>query len=175
MKALQLSLGLFIGLLCCNMAFAQSNSETIKVWGNCGMCKDKIENAAKKAGATFASWSEETHQLKVSYDAANTTSDKIQKAIAKVGYDTEKFTAKDKAYNKLHSCCKYERKDAAAKCCTNENCCKDKACCKDMSCCKDGKCSHKDAAAKCCTHENCGKEKDCCKGMSCCKDAKCGN
>jgi len=45
---------------------AQQN-ETIKVWGNCGMCKKVIETAALKAGASKATWSEETHLLQVSY------------------------------------------------------------------------------------------------------------
>jgi len=36
-----------------NSLLAQQ-SETIKVWGNCGMCKKVIETAALKAGATKA-------------------------------------------------------------------------------------------------------------------------
>ena len=32
------------------------------------------------------------------------------KVVAKVGHDTEKYTAEDAVYAKLHSCCKYERK-----------------------------------------------------------------
>lgn len=120
--------------------------ETIKVWGNCGMCKTTIEKAAKKAGATTASWSEETHELQVSY-TDKTSSKKIQEGIAAAGYDTQDVTGSDAAYKKLHGCCKYERKDAAAtpvkeKCCSTEKCgatdaaCKDKDCCKEKSCCK---------------------------------------
>lgn len=84
--------------------------ETIKVWGNCGMCKETIENVAKKAGATTADWNEESKELKVSYAVKKTSSEKIQKKIAKAGYDTKDFTASDKAYNALHGCCKYDRK-----------------------------------------------------------------
>ena len=36
--------------------------------------------------------------------------EKIQKAIASVGHDTELYSAKEEDYNNLHSCCKYERK-----------------------------------------------------------------
>lgn len=127
---------------------AAVTKETIKVWGNCGMCKTTIEKAAKKAGATTASWSEETHELKVSYAAAKTTSKKIQQSIADAGYDTQDITANNGAYNKLHGCCKYERKEAAAtdaaaaNCCSDDKCakaaeqCKEKGCCKKKTCCK---------------------------------------
>ncbi len=121
--------------------------ETIKVWGNCGMCKTTIEKAAKKAGAAVANWSEETHELQVSYAAAKTTSKKIQQSIANAGYDTQDVTADNGAYKKLHGCCQYDRKAAAtdvqaANCCSDDKCtkaadtCKEKACCKEKTCCK---------------------------------------
>ncbi len=93
---------------------AAVTKETIKVWGNCGMCKTNIEKAAKKGGATTAVWNEESKELKVSYAAAKTSSQKIQDAIAKAGYDTQDATGDDAAYNKLHACCKYDRKEAAS-------------------------------------------------------------
>ena len=74
------------------------------------MCKEKIEKAAKQAGAVNALWNEDNGQLKVSYQAKKTSLIKIQQAIAKVGYDTQDFTASDAAYNKLHGCCQYTRK-----------------------------------------------------------------
>lgn len=126
-------------------SFAQTTKETIPVWGNCGMCKSKIEKAAMDAGASKAKWSEKSKQLKVTYDASNTSSAKIQEAIANVGYDTKDFTAPESAYNSLHHCCQYERKGAAkasSACCNMEGCakdhdaCKAKGCCKGMNCCK---------------------------------------
>jgi hypothetical protein len=92
------------------LSFAQAKKEIIKVWGNCGMCQQRIEGAAKKAGATSANWDSDNLQLVVVYDANETNNTKIQKAIAKVGYDTQDFTGDNKAYSKLHGCCKYERK-----------------------------------------------------------------
>lgn len=89
--------------------------ETFKVWGECGMCKKTIEKAAKDSGATAASWNEETKQLTVSYKVAKTSNEKIQQAIAAAGYDTRDLTASNAAYDKLHECCHYERKDAVAK------------------------------------------------------------
>ena len=144
MKSLSILAVLFSGLFFSNNSFAQSSvkNETIKVSGNCSMCKSTIEKAAAKAGASTANWDEETKELKVSYAVNKTSSEKIQKQIAKSGYDTQGFKATDKAYDKLHGCCKYERSDAAVtSCCTAETCakgedCKAKDCCKDVSCCK---------------------------------------
>jgi hypothetical protein len=91
-------------------AFGQSQTDTIKVYGNCGMCKKRIEKAASLQGVTAAIWSSETKLLVVSYDSLKITNDGIQKAVAAVGHDTEKFTADDKVYSKLPGCCLYERK-----------------------------------------------------------------
>jgi periplasmic mercuric ion binding protein len=84
-------------------------STTFTVNGNCGMCKGNIEKAAKKAGATTASWSEATHVLAVKYNSKKTNTKKLQDAIAKAGYDNIGATAPQSAYDKLHSCCKYDR------------------------------------------------------------------
>ena len=87
-----------------------TQTDTFKVWGNCGMCEKKIEKAASKVdGVTKADWDKEKKVMIVAYDPAKTTLENIQKAIAAVGYDTEKIKATDKAYNKLDGCCQYER------------------------------------------------------------------
>ena len=84
--------------------------ETIKVCGNCETCQSTIEKAAKAAGVTNAVWNKETNILSLVYNPSVISSDDIQKKIAAVGYDTEKFKANDKAYAKLNECCKYDRK-----------------------------------------------------------------
>jgi mercuric ion binding protein len=106
-----------IAILCCSALFYSSNtfaqkmsSDTLKVWGNCGMCKKTIEKAAKSAGAKMANWDADLHQLIVSYKSDKTSNLKIQQAIAESGYDTQDVTASNEAYNQLHGCCKYERK-----------------------------------------------------------------
>jgi hypothetical protein len=93
-------------------ANAQTSPTSIKVSGNCGMCKGHIEKAAKAAGATTASWDKVSKILKITFDAAKTSTDKIEDAIAKVGYDTEHKVANAEAYSKLDECCQYERKAA---------------------------------------------------------------
>jgi periplasmic mercuric ion binding protein len=100
-----------------NYAIAQSNvkqagkskTETFKVWGNCGMCKDRIEKAAKDEGATTATWDIKTKMLTVTFDPAKTSVDALDKKLASVGHDTEKYKADDKVYNSLPGCCKYQR------------------------------------------------------------------
>lgn len=83
-------------------------TQKIKVSGNCEMCQGKIEKAAKSvSGVSAASWNKKDKVLTVSFDSAKTNSDAVQKAVANVGYDTEKYKATNEAYNKLPSCCHY--------------------------------------------------------------------
>ncbi len=83
-------------------------TEVIKVAGVCGMCKDRIEAAVNKLpGIKVANWDEFLKELIVRYNKTKTTNDEIQRQVAGVGHDTEKFKAGDAAYNALHGCCKY--------------------------------------------------------------------
>jgi hypothetical protein len=56
-----------------------------------------------------ADWSAEKQILYVEFDVAKSSSDGIQKAIDKVGHDTEKFKATDVAYKALLECCLYRK------------------------------------------------------------------
>jgi len=87
-----------------------AKTDTVKVYGNCGLCKNRIEKAIKVDGVTNAAWDSETKLLVVSYDPAKISNDDIQKDIAAVGHDTEKYSADDKVYKKLPGCCLYERR-----------------------------------------------------------------
>ena len=151
MKSLKIFLFSFL-LLSAQTLFAQTKTESLKVAGACGMCKTKIESAAKKAGATYAVWNEDSKDLVVKYNSTSSNTAKIQKNIAKAGYDTKDFKATDEAYNQLHSCCKYDRDEMKAECCGGAQC-------KEVGCMKDGKCT-KDAS--CCKAEGCT-DKECCK------------
>ena len=92
------------------MDMAATKTAGIKVWGNCETCQARIEKAAKVDGVSKANWDSKTQILSLVYDPAKTNSDDIQKKIAAVGHDTEKFKADDKAYAKLPGCCQYDRK-----------------------------------------------------------------
>lgn len=126
-------------------SFAQTaKTETIPVSGNCGMCKSKIEKAARTAGAEDAKWDVDAKALTIKYNSSTTNAAKIQNAVAAAGYDTRDVKATNEAYDKLHGCCKYDRA-AATDDDAKMDCCKDGKCSKPghdgKDCCKDGKCN----------------------------------
>jgi mercuric ion binding protein len=84
-------------------------TESFKVSGNCGMCKDRIEKTAKEEGATSAAWDSKSKILTVSFDPSKTSLDALGKKLAAAGHETGKYKADEKAYNALPGCCKYER------------------------------------------------------------------
>ncbi len=90
--------------------FAQSKTEKFEVKGNCGMCEARIEKAASSVeGVTSSDWNKETGMMNVTYNEGNTNIHNIHKAIAKAGHDTNMHKAPDDVYEKLPSCCKYNR------------------------------------------------------------------
>jgi len=116
MKQVKLILSIVLLIGIGTLTAAQNDSkksaqktETFKVLGECGMCKSRIEKAAKAEGATSAEWVEKTKMLTVTYDPAKTNTDALSKKLAAVGHDTEKYKATDEAYSKLPGCCHYER------------------------------------------------------------------
>ena len=93
-----------------NSENSDSKHVMVRVGGLCDMCKDRIEIAAKSVtGVESANWETDTKMLHLNFDSSKTNSDEIQKAIAKVGHDTEKFKAPDEVYSKLPECCLYDR------------------------------------------------------------------
>lgn len=84
-------------------------TETVKILGNCEMCKKNIEKAGNLKNVAVVNWNVKTNMAKLTYDVSKTNSDEILKRIAEAGYENEKFTANDEQYNKLHACCQYDR------------------------------------------------------------------
>jgi copper chaperone CopZ len=100
---------LLSGFMMATLLSANAQTATkLKVSGNCGMCKSSIEKAATSAGAKTANWDMDAKLLTLIFDS-KTNLDKIETAIAAVGYDTEHKTATKASYDALHECCKYER------------------------------------------------------------------
>lgn len=97
-------------ILAATTAFAQNITEKFNVKGSCSMCETRIETATKSVtGVSAADWDQKTTLLVVTFDKSKTNVHKIQTAIAAVGHDTPMHKAKDEVYNKLPSCCKYDR------------------------------------------------------------------
>lgn len=114
MKSLRFSLVALLAFLG-SATFAQSKTDSIKVAGNCGMCKKRIEAAVKVDGVTSAEWSAKTKMLTLNYDASKIKLDDVQRKIADVGHDTPKFKTTEAVYTKLPGCCKYDREGQPAK------------------------------------------------------------
>lgn len=87
------------------------DTATIKVEGVCGMCKDRIENAAYIKGVKKATWDKETKILTVIYKPNKVTLLQIEEGIAAAGHDTEHVKATEEAYLKVHDCCRYRDLD----------------------------------------------------------------
>ena len=85
-------------------------SSTFKVYGNCGMCKSRIESSLKVKGVSKAAWDAQSKMLTVSYDPKVISLDEVHKIVAGVGHDTEKVSAEGSTYNNLMGCCQYSRK-----------------------------------------------------------------
>ena len=89
-------------------AVSDKKSGELKVFGNCGMCKTRIEKASREVkGVKNAKWNKETKMLTFEYKPSLASIDDIAKKMAEVGHDTETHKASDEVYNNLHSCCKY--------------------------------------------------------------------
>ena len=92
-----------------HMSMLPPKTETLKVWGKCDMCKARIEKIALASGVTTADWNVKTKFLTVVYDPGKSSLNYISDKLAKAGHDTGLRSAKDKDYNALPDCCKYER------------------------------------------------------------------
>lgn len=83
----------------------------IEVNGNCEQCKKRIEKAAfGVSGVKSAVWDIDDHTLHLILNEEKSSLADVKKAIAKAGHDTGDVKATKEDYDRLHSCCKYERK-----------------------------------------------------------------
>jgi len=87
---------------------------TFKVFGNCEMCKNRIEKAAKGKGVASAMWDVDTKMLSLNYDPSITSPEKVQERIADVGHDTPLKKAKGFVYDELPECCHYREKETGS-------------------------------------------------------------
>lgn len=86
---------------------------TITVYGNCGMCEDRIEKAALNViGVSKASWDANDQKLTVDHTPFFQVEELHQEMI-KVGHDTDLLQTPDEVYENLHGCCKYDRPSAS--------------------------------------------------------------
>lgn len=92
-----------------NAQIKNAKTETVKIYGNCGMCETTIEKTGNIKKVAQVDWNKDTKTASITYDSTKTNQDEILKRIALVGYDSDKFLAPDDVYAKLPECCLYER------------------------------------------------------------------
>jgi mercuric ion binding protein len=92
-------------------ASAKVVTANFKVYGNCGMCKDRIEKALDTKGVKQAKWNASTKNLEVAYVPTKITEKKIRELVSAVGHDTDSTKAQDAVYAKLPFCCLYRDHD----------------------------------------------------------------
>lgn len=105
-----LSLVIILGMSTFALLGQSVKTETFEVAGNCGMCKTRIDKAAKSEdGVVSADWDKETKMIEVTFNPEKADLQKIDRAIAQVGHDTKTHRAENEVYDQLPGCCKYER------------------------------------------------------------------
>jgi hypothetical protein len=90
-----------------------AKTETVQIYGNCGMCKSTIEKAGNDKKTATVNWNKDSKMATLTFDSTKTNKSEILKRIALSGYDNDEFLAPNDAYSGLHGCCQYDRKMAS--------------------------------------------------------------
>ena len=109
-----MAITLLLSFTVSNAQIENAKTETVKIFGNCGMCETTIEKAGSLKKIANVDWNKDSKMATLTYDAKKTNQDEILKRIALAGYDSEKFLAPDVAYSKLPECCQYDREAKVA-------------------------------------------------------------
>ena len=104
-----MAITVLLSFTACNAQIKNAKTESVKIYGNCGMCETTIEKAGNKKKIAKVDWNKDTKMATITYDAKKTNQDEILKRIALSGYDSDKFLAPDDIYSKLPGCCQYDR------------------------------------------------------------------
>jgi len=89
-------------------AIAKNKGATvsIKTSAVCESCKKRIEKAVLAVeGVEKASLNLGNKEIKVKYDPAKTSPEKIRSAVSGTGYDADDVKKNEQAYTKLPHCC----------------------------------------------------------------------
>jgi periplasmic mercuric ion binding protein len=90
---------------------SKTTTATIKVFGNCEMCKKRIETALDQPGIKMANWDTKSKNLEVVFNSRKISEQKIHDLVAAAGHDTERVKAKNEVYAELPFCCLYRDHD----------------------------------------------------------------
>lgn len=98
---------------------AKNITTKFKVEGQCGECKENIEQALDIPGISYAEWNVESKMLTIRYNDKKIALDEIHDIISNIGYATSEQKANLEAQKKLSACCQPKTK----------SCCADKSSC----------------------------------------------
>jgi len=111
---LSITLSLILTTFFCNGQIKNATTESVKIYGNCGMCETTIETTGNIKHVAMVDWNKDTKMATIIYDTSKTDQTEILKRIALAGYDSDLFLAPDAQYAKLPACCQYERTNKSA-------------------------------------------------------------
>ena len=103
-------LSLFI-ILSASAYASKVDTASFTVNGICGMCKDRIENAAYIKGVKKATWDKEAQKLTVIYKPNKVTLEQIGESLADAGHDNQYVTCTEEQYMRVHKCCRYREQE----------------------------------------------------------------
>ena len=109
LKKTMMAILLLLSVVVSNAQIKNAKTESVKIYGNCAMCKTTIEKAGSLKNIANVDWNADTKMAVLVYDSKITNQDEILKRIALAGYDSDKFLAPDAVYSKLAGCCQYNR------------------------------------------------------------------
>ena len=101
LKKTVITIVLLLSVVVSNAQIKNAKTATVKIFGNCAICKATIERAGNLKKIASVDWNKDTKMATITYDAKKTNEDEILKRIALVGYDNPKFLAPEDIYNKL--------------------------------------------------------------------------
>jgi copper chaperone CopZ len=106
---------MIFGLNSCALLKGNKNKVTTSftVYGNCEMCKERIENALDRKGIQTAYWSVEEQKVFVTYQSDVFSEEQLHNIMAMVGHDTDKVKADNIVYQNLPGCCHYRKEEVA--------------------------------------------------------------
>lgn len=108
MKNIILSLSLLFSV---SALASKIDTASFTVSGICGMCKERIENAAYIKGVKKATWDKEAQTLTVIYNPKKVTLQQIGTSLCEVGHDNQYATCTEEEYLRVHKCCRYRDMD----------------------------------------------------------------
>ncbi|MFM2305896.1 MAG: hypothetical protein RLZZ367_565 [Bacteroidota bacterium] len=79
---------------------------TIKTSAICGSCKARLEKAVKAVdGVEEALLNLNNKKMKIKYDPAKTSPERLREVISATGYDADDVKKNEQAFGKLPQCC----------------------------------------------------------------------